>query len=133
MNYERISTLLFEIAALKGKKSTLDAIVAHARKMFPALPEFVECNFCLNEKILGVDKDGRRWIMYGQWVFDGTYDLTTIIRETRRQHAFNWLIGGQADKNCKNVWGSNDEGETRIVFHELEQKQKEYHHILSGR
>lgn len=132
MNYQKLSALLTEIDDLKKNESTKLRIIEHAKSVHPALPVLVESHFW-NEHVVGIDKDGRRWVLYGKWILGGMYEMTTIIRETRRKKPFNWLIGGEADKNCKNVWGSQDEEKTRIMFHDLDEKINTKNSILQGR
>jgi len=116
----------YEAIAMKSSDDTKARIVDHARKVYPALPDFALTEWLHGSKVLGTDKDGRRWVLYGKWIYGGVYDFTTIIRETRRRKPLDWLINGQANKNCKNVWGSMDEAKTRIVFEGIEEKQREY-------
>lgn len=111
------------VIAAKGAKETMDVIVARAREAYPKLPTFVSTEWLHGEKVLGIDKNGRRWVIYGRWIVGGTYDITTIIRETRRNKAFDWLINGQANKNCKNVWGCA-QGDLRIVLPEIDKMSR---------
>ncbi len=116
-----------EAIRLKALPETRDRIVDHARVLYPALPAFVAYTSTEMGNIVGIEKDGRRWVIYGHWVGGYVYDLTTILRETRRHKRMDWLVGGSAGTNCKNVWSVGlDYLKGRVHFDELERLMKGY-------
>lgn len=112
-----------EVVRLLELPETAERIIAEARKQYPKLPALTDVKQ-LDSGYVGIDKDKRRWVINGLWVSAGIFDMDTIIRETRRQHRMDWLLGGQANTNCKNVWGVSNP--IRIVFPEIEKLMKAY-------